>query len=176
MKQVLIDGFFHADPHPGNIFLTDDGRVALLDLGMTGRVSISMQENLLRLLLAISEGNGDEAVKIFLRISETADDFDESEFTRKATEYVSEQRNQTLDHQDIGKALMDVSRTAAKTGLHVPSELTLLEKTLLQLEEVGKILSPNFNPSASVRRNVAEIMTTRMRKAITPGHLLGSFL
>jgi len=176
LKQVLIDGFFHADPHPGNIFLTDDGRVALLDLGMTGRVSISMQENLLRLLLAISEGNGDEAVKIFLRISETADDFDESEFTRKATEYVSEQRNQTLDHQDIGKALMDVSRTAAKTGLHVPSELTLLEKTLLQLEEVGKILSPNFNPSASVRRNVAEIMTTRMRKAVTPGHLLGSFL
>ena len=176
LKQVLIDGFFHADPHPGNIFLTDDGRVALLDLGMTGRVSTSMQENLLRLLLAISEGNGDEAVKIFLRISETADDFDEAEFTKKATEYVSEQRNQTLNHQDIGKALMDVSRTAAKTGLHVPSEFTLLEKTLLQLEEVGKILSPNFNPSAAVRRNVAEIMTTRMRKAVTPGHLLGSFL
>src|SRR5664280_1722222 len=176
LKQVLIDGFFHADPHPGNIFLTDDGRVALLDLGMTDRVSTSMQENLLRPLLAIGEGNGDEAVKIFLRISETADDFDEAEFTKKATEYVSEQRNQTLNHQDIGKALMDVSRPAAKTGLYVPSELTLLEKTLLQLEEVGKILSPNFNPSASVRRNVAEIMTARMRKAVTPGHLLGSFL
>ena len=58
LKQVLIDGFFHADPHPGNIFLTDDGRVALLDLGMTGRLSSNMQENLLRLLLAISEGNG----------------------------------------------------------------------------------------------------------------------
>ena len=63
LKQVLIDGFFHADPHPGNIFLTDDGRVALLNLGMTGRVGSNMQENLLRLLLAMSEGNGDEAVK-----------------------------------------------------------------------------------------------------------------
>jgi ubiquinone biosynthesis protein len=116
----LIDGFFHADPHPGNIFLTDDGRVALLDLGMTGRLSSNMQENLLRLLLAISEGNGDEAVKIVLRISETADDFDEEEFTKKATEFVSEQRNQTLNRQDVGKALMDVSRTATKPDCMFP--------------------------------------------------------
>ena len=176
LKQVLIDGFFHADPHPGNIFLTDDGRVALLDLGMTGRLSTSMQENLLRLLLAISEGNGDEAVKIVLRISETANDFDEAEFTKKATEFVSEQRNQTLNRQDVGKALMDVSRTAAETGLYVPTELTLLGKTLLQLEGIGKILCPDFNTNASVRRNVAEIMTTRMRKVVSPGNLLGSFL
>jgi ubiquinone biosynthesis protein len=176
LKQVLIDGFFHADPHPGNVFLTDDGCVALLDLGMTGRLSSAMQENLLRLLLAISEGNGDETVKIILRISETTDDFDEAEFTKKAAEFVSEQRDQTLNHQDVGKALMEVSRTAANTGLYVPTELTLLGKTLLQLEEVGKILYPKFNPNASVRRNVAEIMTTRMRKAATPGHLFGTFL
>jgi ubiquinone biosynthesis protein len=176
LKQVLIDGFFHADPHPGNVFLTDDGRVALLDLGMTGRLNSNMQENLLRLLLAISEGNGDETVKIILRISETADDFDEAEFTKKATDFVSEQRDQTLNHQDVGKALMEVSRTAAQTGLYVPTELTLLGKTLLQLEEVGKILCPKFNPNVSVRRNVAEIMTMRMRKAATPGHLFGSFL
>jgi ubiquinone biosynthesis protein len=176
LKQVLIDGFFHADPHPGNIFLTDDGRVALLDLGMTGRLSANMQENLLRLLLAIAEGNGDEAVKIILRISETTDDFKEAEFAKKAAEYVSEQRDQTLDHQDVGKALMQIVRTAADTGLYVPSELTLLGKTLLQLEEVGKILHPNFSPNASVRRNVAKIMTTRMHKAATPGHLFGTFL
>ena len=176
LKQVLIDGFFHADPHPGNIFLTDDKRVALLDLGMTGRVSAKIQEDLLRLLLSISEGNGDEAVKIVLRISETAEDFKEEEFTKKITAFVSEQRDQTLNHQDVGKTLLEVSRAAAGTGLYVPSELTLLGKTLLQLEEVGKTLCPTFNPNASVRRNVAEIMTTRMRKAATPGHLFGSFL
>jgi len=176
LKQVLVDGFFHADPHPGNVFLTDDGRVALLDLGMTGRLSSSMQENLLRLLLAISEGNGDETVKIILRISEMEEDFDEAEFTKKAAAFVSEQRDQTLNQQDVGKALMEVSRTAAQTGLHVPTELTLLGKTLLQLEEVGKILSPKFNPSASVRRNVAEIMSTRMHQAATPGHLFSTFL
>jgi ubiquinone biosynthesis protein len=176
LKQVLIDGFFHADPHPGNIFLTDDGRVALLDLGMTGRVSSQMQENLLRLLVAISEGNGDEAVKIVLRISEMADEFDEAGFRNKATEFVAEQRDQTLHQHDVGKALLEVARTAARTGLYVPTELTLLGKTLLQLEVVGRILSPNFNPNASVRRNVAEIMTIRLRKAASPGNLMGSFL
>ncbi len=176
LKQVLIDGFFHADPHPGNVFLTDDGRVALLDLGMTGRLSSNMQEHLLQLLIAISEGNGDQAVKTILLISETADNFDETEFSKKASEFVSEQRDQTLNHQELGKALMKVSRTAAQTGLYVPTELTLLAKTLLQLEEVGKLLCPTFNPSASVRRNVAEIMTARMRKAVSPGHMFGSFL
>jgi len=176
LKQVLIDGFFHADPHPGNIFLTDDGRIALLDLGMTGRVSSKTQENLLRLLIAISEGNGDETVKIILRISETAEDFDEAKFAHQAAVLVSEQRDQTLNHQDVGRAVLEVSRLAAQTGLYVPSELTLLGKTLLQLEEVGKILSPTFNPNASVRRHVAEIMTSRVRQAISPGHLFGSLL
>jgi len=115
-------------------------------------------------------------VKIVLRISETADDFDEAKFTKKAMELVSEQRNQTLDRQDMGKALMAVARTAAQTGLYVPTELTLLGKTLLQLEEIGKRLSPNFNPNASVHRNVGEIMTTRMRKGATPGHLFSSLM
>jgi ubiquinone biosynthesis protein len=176
LKQVLIDGFFHADPHPGNIFLTDDRRVALLDLGMTGRLNPTMQENLLRLLMAISEGNGEETVKIILRISETSDEFDKAEFTKKASAFVSDQRDQTLSNQDVGKALMEVAKVAAATGLYVPTELTLLGKTLLQLEVVGNTLSPKFNPSASVRRHVAEIVTIRMRQAVTPGHLFGSFL
>src|SRR5882672_7392426 len=55
LKQILVDGFFHADPHPGNVFLTDDNRIALLDLGMVAHISGAFQENLLRLLLAISE-------------------------------------------------------------------------------------------------------------------------
>jgi predicted unusual protein kinase regulating ubiquinone biosynthesis (AarF/ABC1/UbiB family) len=176
LKQVLVDGFFHADPHPGNIFLTDDGRLALLDLGMTGRLTINMQENLLRLLMAVSEGNGDEAVKIMLRISETRDDFDEADFRKQTNDFISEQRNATLDRHNLGNALLQMSRAAAETGLYVPSELTILGKTLLQLEEVGKTLYPEFNPNESVRRNVAEIMRRRMLKAASPGNVFGSLM
>src|ERR687889_1761367 len=56
MQQILIDGFFHADPHPGNVFLTDDGRIAIIDLGMVGRITPELQEQLVKLVLAISEG------------------------------------------------------------------------------------------------------------------------
>ena len=63
LKQILVDGFFHADPHPGNVFLTDDGRIALLDLGMVGTLSPDLQQHLLRMVLAISEGRGDEAAR-----------------------------------------------------------------------------------------------------------------
>ncbi len=75
LKQVLVDGTFHADPHPGNVFLTDDGRIALLDLGMVGHTTPAMQEHLLKLLVAITERNSDDAVEIILSISETSEDF-----------------------------------------------------------------------------------------------------
>jgi predicted unusual protein kinase regulating ubiquinone biosynthesis (AarF/ABC1/UbiB family) len=75
-------------------------------------------------------------VKIILRISETAENFDEVKFAKQAAAFVSEQRDQTLNHQDVGKALIEVSRTAAQTGLYVPTELTLLGKGLLQLERI----------------------------------------
>jgi len=176
LKQVLVDGFFHADPHPGNIFLTSDGRIALLDLGMTGRLSPTLQQNLLRLLMAMSEGNGDQAVKVVERISETTADFDEDEFRKKANQFVNAQLDQTLDHQNLGKALLAMSGAAAEMGLYVPSELTILGKTLLQLEEVGKILSPEFNPDASVRQNVADIMRRHLLKAGSPSNVYSSLL
>ena len=176
LKQVLVDGFFHADPHPGNIFLTDDGRVALLDLGMVGRVTPGMQENLLRLLLAISEANGDEVAKIVVRVSETTDEFDESAFRKKVGLLVAEQSNKTLEQHDVGTALLQVGRIAAEAGLYVPSELTILGKTLMQLDQVGRILSPHFNPNASIRRNAAKIMTHRMLTGASPGKLFTSFL
>ncbi|MDQ1431209.1 MAG: ubiquinone biosynthesis protein, partial [Actinomycetota bacterium] len=64
LDQILVDGFFHADPHPGNVLLTDDGRLALLDLGMVGRIAPEMQDSLVKLLLAVSEGHGQEVADI----------------------------------------------------------------------------------------------------------------
>jgi len=61
LKQILMDGFYHADPHPGNVFLTDDRRIALLDLGMVARIAPSLRDELLKLLIAVSEGAGDDA-------------------------------------------------------------------------------------------------------------------
>ncbi len=70
LQQVLVDGLFHADPHPGNVFLTNDGRIALIDLGQVGHTGPAMQESLLKILIAVSEGNGEAAAEIAIRISE----------------------------------------------------------------------------------------------------------
>ena len=176
LQQVLVDGFFHADPHPGNIFLTDDHNIALLDLGMVGRLAPAMQDHLLRLLVSISEGNGEEAVKVVLEICETRNDFDEPTFRKVAGQLVAEQQGQNLARQAVGSALLEMVKTAADTGLYVPSELSLLGKTLLQLEEVGKTLCPEFDTNASVRRNAAEIVEQRMWKGVSPGRLLTSMM
>ncbi|MCH8539769.1 MAG: AarF/ABC1/UbiB kinase family protein [Opitutales bacterium] len=176
LKQVLVDGMFHADPHPGNVFLTEDGRIALLDLGMVGHTTPEMQESLLKILMAISEGKGDLVADLVLEISEKDEDFDGVELRRRISKLVASQQNQGLQDINIGKSLLEVSGSAAENGVFVPSELTLLGKTLLQLDEVGKILDSDFDPNASIRRNVSELMTQRMSKDASQGSVYRSLL
>ena len=76
----------------------------------------------------------------------------------------------------MGQSILEVTKNAGENGLHVPSELTLLGKTLLQLDEIGRILAPEWDPNASVRRNVDELMSERVRKDISKGNVLSSIL
>lgn len=176
LKQVLVDGLFHADPHPGNVFITDDGRIALLDLGMVGHTTRSMQENLLRILLAVSEGNGDEAAEIAVRISEKLEDANAAEFRKQVSHLIARRRDQGLEEMNVGRSLLALTQSARDNGLIVPGELSLLGKTLLQLDEVGRILDPQFDPNASIRNHVTELMSRRMRQDLTQGNLFSSLL
>jgi predicted unusual protein kinase regulating ubiquinone biosynthesis (AarF/ABC1/UbiB family) len=176
LKQVLIDGLFHADPHPGNVFLTDDGRIALLDLGMVGHTAPQMQDHLLKLLMALSDGNTDDAAELVIQISERTDAFDPSAFRREIGKLVAQRRDQALQHMQVGRSLLEVSKNAADNGLVVPSELTLLGKTLIQLDEIGRILAPEFDPNASVRRNLDELLIRRMRKDASKGSMMSSLM
>jgi ubiquinone biosynthesis protein len=176
LKQVLVDGLFHADPHPGNVFLTHDGRIALLDLGMVGHTTPSMQESLLKTLIAISEGKSEQAAEVIMAMSQKSQDFDATQFRRRLGAVVAEQQGQGLKDINVGRTLLDVTQAAAEVGLFVPSELTMLGKTLLQLDEVGLVLDPEFDPNAAVRRNATELMSKRMRKDATQGSVLSSLL
>ena len=176
LKQILIDGFFHADPHPGNVFLTDDGRLALLDLGMVGRMSPGMQENLLKLLLAISDGKGEEAADRAAEIGEKLETFDEVEFRRQVAELVAVYQSAKVEEIQIGRVVMQVSRAAGEAGVRLPPELTMLGKTLLHLDEIARTLDPTFDPNASVRRNAAELLQRRMCKSASPSSLYASLL
>lgn len=176
LKQVLVDGLFHADPHPGNVFLTDDHKIALLDLGMVGRTTPELQEKLVKMLMALSEGNSETVADIVIQISDSTDDFEEKDFRRAISGFIAEQQNTRLKDVDVGKTVLALTRTAGEKGLYVPTELTLLGKTLLQLDEIGKVLDPDFDPNASIRRNVAMLLNQRMWKAMTPGNIAASIL
>jgi ubiquinone biosynthesis protein len=175
LRQILVDGFFHADPHPGNVFLTDDGRVALLDLGMTARVGPDMQDELLKWVLAVSEGRGEDAARVAVRVGNKRDDFDERAFRRRLGELVL--RVKTEDERaEIGRVVLEGARIAAECGIDTPRELMLLGKALLNLDHVSRTLDPTFDPNASVRRNAVVILEQRFLKSFSPGNLFSSAL
>ncbi len=176
LHQILVVGVFHADPHPGNVFLTDDRKIALLDLGMVGRLGPAMQELLSKLLLSISEGNSDEAARIADRIGERGDAYDELNFKRRIADLVTRQRGASLNDIQVGKVVMEVQKIAGDCGLRVPPEFTMLGKTLLNLDLVGRTLSPGFNPNESIRRNAASILHEQTLKSFSSGRLFGLML
>ena len=136
-----------------------------------------MQENLLKLLLAISEGHGDEAAERAAEIGEKLETFDEAEFRRRvvgARRRVPERAGSSRSRSARSSWRCRGSRRAA--GVRLPSELTMLGKTLLHLDEIGRTLDPTFDPNASVRRNAAELLQRRMRKSASPANLYASLL
>lgn len=176
LKQVLVIGTFHADPHPGNVQVTRDGAIALLDLGMVGHITPSMREHILKLLLAVSENESDEAADMAIRISGTSDNFDEMQFRHRIGQLIADQCNSTLREMVFGRVLLELGRTAGETGLYVPMELTLLGKTLLQLDQIGQIVAPDFDPNESVRRNASRILDDRMKSVFSEGKIFSSLL
>ena len=176
LHQIIVDGFFHADPHPGNVFLTEDGRIALLDLGMVSRLSPSRQDQLLKLLLAVSEGNGDRAASLALQIGDPQPDLDEVALKRDVQDLVSRYQDVALGELQVGRVVMEISRAAGAHGIQLPSELTLLGKTLLNLDQVGKTLAPEFDVNAALRQEGPELMQQRMRRSMSPANMFAAAL
>src|ERR1700686_8168 len=161
LKQILVDGFFHADPHPGNVFIADDNRVALIDLGMVGHISSTFQENLLRLLLAISERRGDEAAEVSMKMGEPKPNFDKHDFEHRVANLVAQQAEVTLEHIDAGQVVLELTRVSADCWFRLPSEFTLIAKALLNLDRVVCTLAPDFDPSAIIGFVASKILLPR---------------
>jgi ubiquinone biosynthesis protein len=176
LKQVLVDGLFHADPHPGNVFVTDDGHIALLDLGMVGHTSPRMRANLLKILIAVSEAASEDVADVLTTISEKDDGFDNALFRRGIGQLVIGMQNKGLEQLNVGATLLRIHRTACECGLYVPSELTLLGKTLLQLDQVGKVLDPRFDPNDAIRRHAGALVSQGIGHGTTHASMLGSVL
>lgn len=173
LKQILLDGFVHADPHPGNVFLTEDDQIALLDLGMVVRLLPGFRDNVLRLLLAISEGKGEEAAEVTIRMGEPKPRFNKSDFTKRIGELVAEHGESSLSRLNSGQVVLEITKISADCWFRLPGEFTMVAKTLLNLDRVVFTLDPGFEPTAIIRQRAMEILQRNLMQSIAPNNLIG---
>jgi predicted unusual protein kinase regulating ubiquinone biosynthesis (AarF/ABC1/UbiB family) len=151
LDQILVEGFFHADPHPGNVLVTPDNRLGLIDLGMVARVAPEMRDRLLRLLLALGEGRGEEVARIAAEMGEATPSFDSRAFTADVADMVDRTVTSTIKEIDAGRLVLDLTRASAAAGLRPPPELSMVGKALLNLDHVARCLDPQVEPVQIVR-------------------------
>ncbi|MAI67617.1 MAG: protein kinase [Phycisphaerae bacterium] len=146
VRQTLEIGFFHADPHPGNIFVLEDEKLCFIDCGMTGRVEESMRKDLAMLLYGVSEKNLDNVTSAFLRLGDiTLDDINERELRKDLRDFVERFTEGPLGDIDMGSMLTAFLEGLRKHSVKCPGDLILMIKALITIEGVGKAMSPDFN-------------------------------
>lgn len=176
LDQILSDGFFHADPHPGNVFITEDKKLALIDLGMVARIDPEMRENLLKLLLYIVEGKGMEAARLSLKMSAEVDEGNEENYINEISGFLAAYQDEMIENIRVGEMILTLTKIAADNGIKVQSELSLLGKTLLSLDEITKILYPDFKPNAELRKHIEQLFKKHMLRTFRPGNIFSSLM
>jgi ubiquinone biosynthesis protein len=176
LDQVFVHGLIHADPHPGNVLLTDDGRLALLDLGMVAHMPPRMRDQLLRLLLAVVDGRGEQAAETFVHLSTRLEDFDEPAFARECAQLIAQYASSFDAGRSEGRLLLELTRIGAASGLRPPAELPLLGKTLLNLESVSTALAPDLPVKQIVEEHLQDVMRRQVRQMFSPNRLASDML
>jgi ubiquinone biosynthesis protein len=173
LRSILAKGFLHADPHPGNLLLTDDGRLAVLDLGMVVSVPPRIQDRVLRMLVAIADDNGEQTARVLAEMGQPLDHYDALAFRDDVTHLVSEAVAEGADVQ-AGRVLVELSRTSVDHGLRPPPEMAMIGKALLNLDRTTHHLDPSFAPAEAIRHNVREILRSGL--TTSPGDLVAGAL
>ena len=172
LDQILVHGFVHADPHPGNVLVTSDQRLALIDLGMVVHVRHDLQDSLIRLLASVSEGRADEVSEVLIQMGDEAPDFDADAYRRQIAVLVEGNQSVTVGQLDAGVVVGELARAAAASGLRPPVEMTMIGKALLNLDQVARILDPTFDPNAAIREHTAGILRQRLLASASPASIL----
>ena len=176
LKQIVSDGFVHADPHPGNIHLMENNKIALIDLGMVAQFTQKMQDSLLRLLIGLSKNDGEEITDILLEMSAKSEDSTEKKFRGHINVMVNDSRNSTAEEMQTGKLLVQMNRSAAQNGIKLPVEVNILGKILLNMDQIILALAPDFKLRDAVKKHVTNIMQDKMIKDLAPEDIFKALL
>jgi len=217
LYQIAVTGHFHADPHPGNLFIIlhpegnpltpaeakasdrrlavreaqtplsrtevkamedakapadpDDPKLALIDFGMTANLTQTMRDNVVHLLLAMADNQGDAAAEVLVKIGEPLPSFDRDAYSREISGLIAKHADQTVTDRPAGLLLYEMISIGYRAGLRLPAELTLLAKALFNLDAVTRALDASFNPSETIREYAGEIANERARRDLSPRRL-----
>ncbi|MDO8938071.1 MAG: AarF/UbiB family protein [Methylicorpusculum sp.] len=174
LKMILEDGFFHADPHPGNCFFLEQNRIAFIDFGMVGRLSEERRNQVINLLHGLVERDSDLVVKILLRWADKSSNHYDN-LIMEIDNFIDQYHDVPLKDLNMGELLINLTTLLRDHQLNLPADLTLLIKAFITLEGLGRQLDPNFNlvvaatpllKRAFLQRYSPEFMTRKGLKSV----------
>lgn len=162
LKMIFEHGFYHADPHPGNLMLLPDGAIGLLDFGMVGRLSDTLREQIEDLLVAITRRDSQLLTNVVMRIGSTPPGLDDTALATDLTAFVEQYAYQSLDSFDLSGAFHEFIEIVRRYEIVLPSAVAMLIKTLLMLEGMARMMEPNFSLMELMRPYRGSIFRRRM--------------
>lgn len=145
LEMVFQHGFYHGDPHPGNLVVMADGAIGLLDFGLVGRLDDSLREDIEDMLAAIVSQDGQQLTSIVTRVGAVPAGLDEPALSVDLTEFVLHYANQPIDQFDMGGALAEMVEIVQRYHIALPPPIAMLIKVLIMLEGTARMLAPSFN-------------------------------
>ncbi len=162
MKQVFVHGFFHADPHPGNIFILPGNVICYLDFGMMGRIGRKSRENFADLIMNIVQRDEVKVTDALVRLTISDEEPNHNALERDVAEFIDQHFYRPLKELDLGKLLHQLLEMAARHRLTVPPDLFLMIKALSTAEGVGRVLDPDFDATERAAPFVRRIQLQRL--------------
>jgi ubiquinone biosynthesis protein len=171
IRQVTLAGVYHADPHRGNVLLTEDGRLALLDFGLLGRLDEETRTTLSLLLLALAHNRTEDVAALLLSLSLTTLESDEPSFVHELRRKLPRYHWRPLAGIRTGEALADLQRICLTYGIRLPTSFALVGKTLSQADSIARTLDPQLDPIALIEEESLELMVTEAEARMEPNQL-----
>jgi predicted unusual protein kinase regulating ubiquinone biosynthesis (AarF/ABC1/UbiB family) len=172
VQQITVHGVYHADPHRGNVLLTDDGRLVLLDFGLLGRLDDDTRRTLGLLLLALAQNRAEDVADLILGLSLTSLSSDDPGFTHELRRKLPRYHWRPLSGIRAGEALADLQRIALTHGIRLPTSFALVGKTLSQADSVARALDPELDPIVLLEEDGMAAMLQEAERALEPNQLL----
>jgi ubiquinone biosynthesis protein len=173
IRQVTVEGVYHAAPHRGNVILTEDGRLALLDFGLLGRLDDETRTTLSALLLAIARNRSEDVAALLLSLSLTTLDSDEPAFLHELRRKLPRYHWRPLEATPTGEALAALQRISLRYGVRLPTSFALVGKTLSQADSIARTLDPELDPIGLIERESLELMLGEAEGRLEPSRLFG---